>query len=159
MIFHGRFRTKQDGLSTDSLRRLKRSTTKRNVASDRQLVSKGGRERGDQTRFLCLLDVSAPSSEVAGVRVSPSPSSMSSSVLLCPSAMATLPLITGLAGIRGGSSVSPAAREHNSINVEVWKKSGQKLSGTISNTAAVAWQNLLSSAQVKQQGRWVVCTA
>lgn len=39
---------------------------------------------------------------------------MSSSVLLCPSAMATLPLITGLAGILGGSSVSPAMiRKHN----------------------------------------------
>lgn len=39
MIFQGRFLTKQDGLSTDSLSRLKRSTTKRKVASDLQLVS------------------------------------------------------------------------------------------------------------------------
>lgn len=39
MIFHGRFLTKHDGLSTDSLSRLKRSTTKRKVASERQLVS------------------------------------------------------------------------------------------------------------------------
>ncbi|TNN50956.1 hypothetical protein EYF80_038829 [Liparis tanakae] len=38
-LWKNRFRTKQDGLSTDSLRRLKRSTTKRKVASDRQLVS------------------------------------------------------------------------------------------------------------------------
>lgn len=44
MIFHGRFLTKHDGLSTDSLRRLNRSTTKRKVASDRQLVS--GRLKG-----------------------------------------------------------------------------------------------------------------
>lgn len=39
MIFHGRFLTKHDGLSTDSASRLKRSTTKRKVASERQLVS------------------------------------------------------------------------------------------------------------------------
>jgi len=38
------------------------------------------------------------------------PSSMSSSVL-CLSAMATLPLITELAGILGGSSVSPAIHD------------------------------------------------
>lgn len=123
MIFHGRFRTKQDGLSTDSLRRLKRSTTKRNVASDRQLVSEE-ENVGIKLGSSAFLDVSVK----LRVRVyaSPSPSSMSSSVLLCPSAMATLPLITGLAGILGGSSVSPAARKHNSINVEVLYKSGQK---------------------------------
>lgn len=39
MIFHGKFRTKQGGLSTDSLNLLKRSTVNWNVASDRQLVS------------------------------------------------------------------------------------------------------------------------
>lgn len=53
---------------------------------------------------------------------SSSPSSMSSSVLLCPSAMATLPLITGLAGILGGSSVSPAMiRKHNNTIIETAK--------------------------------------
>lgn len=36
------------------------------------------------------------------------PSSMSSSVLLCPSAIATFPLMTGFCVILGGSSVSPA---------------------------------------------------
>lgn len=39
MIFHGKFRTKQGGLRTDSLNLLKRSTVNWNVASDRQLVS------------------------------------------------------------------------------------------------------------------------
>lgn len=49
-----------------------------------------------------------------------SPSSMSSSVLLCPSAMATLPLITGLAGILGGSSVSPAVQSEKQHDKTVW---------------------------------------
>lgn len=45
---------------------------------------------------------------------------MSSSVLLCPSAMATLPLITGLAGILGGSSVSPAAQKEKQYDKNSW---------------------------------------
>lgn len=39
------------------------------------------------------------------------PSSMSSSVLLCPSAIATFPLMTGFWVILGGSSASPASTE------------------------------------------------
>lgn len=46
---------------------------------------------------------------------------MSSSVLLCPSAMATLPLITGLAGILGGSSVSPAVQREKQYDKALWK--------------------------------------
>lgn len=44
MIFQGKFLTKHGGLRTDSLSLLKRSTTKRNVASDRQLVSEEKQE-------------------------------------------------------------------------------------------------------------------
>lgn len=146
MIFHGRFRTKQDGLSTDSLRRLKRSTTKRNVASDRQLVSEEEEEENAGSNKVPL-----PFRRLKLQRcASPSPSSMSSSALLCPSAMATLPLITGLAGILGGSSVSPAARKRNSINVKALWKSGQK----------IKWNSIqCCKPHVKPQGRCVVYTS
>lgn len=46
------------------------------------------------------------------------PSSMSSSVLLCPSAIATFPLMTGFWGILGGSSGSPAEEKNICQN---WK--------------------------------------
>lgn len=105
MIFHGRFLTKHDGLSTDSLRRLKRSTTKRKVASDRQLVSGRQNSHGEFRSGR----ISSREEQTAA-----SPSSMSSSVLWCPSPMARLPLITGFAGILGGSSVSPAGGREDS---------------------------------------------
>lgn len=50
-----------------------------------------------------------------------SPSSMSSSALLCPSPMGRLPLITGLAGILGGSSVSPAVRREKQYDKTGWE--------------------------------------
>lgn len=104
MIFHGRFLTKHDGLRTDSLRRLNRSTTKRKVVSDRQLVSGRQKSQGE-FRFDSTSGGEAVLAKPDG---GASPSSMSSSVLWCPSPMAKLPLITGFAGILGGSSVSPA---------------------------------------------------
>ncbi len=47
------------------------------------------------------------------------PSSMSSSVLLCPSAIATFPLMTGFWGILGGSSGSPAEEKKNESKLEI----------------------------------------
>ena len=64
---------------------------------------------------------------------------MSSSGLLCPSAMATVPLITGLAGILGGLSVSPAAQREKQYNKTVWA-AGTKMGRDLSSTLLLVYE-------------------
>lgn len=75
---------------------------------------------------------------------------MSSSVLLCPSAMATLPLITGLAGILGGSSVSPAIQREKRL-IRLYEMQGGVISSTEGGPGcSLCLANYLTSADQKQ---------